>query len=279
MISYSNTSVLDIPFPVGLCGISQSSQPCGKDSVYLVLCESSVGALKDHRTWHISPHVWTGGQWKHKCFILDAKIAAQTPNSKLIQKCLHHPQCIVTKMELYVFLSAILGLPLSFSHILEALMIWRQSFTLPPTSINLLFVPFTYFFTISHNTLYSLVLCATQMFNPISSSLFLAFAVSHREAEGIWKSSSSLSSPHSVFFPSQTVGSIKHMTFWGNTTAPLSLICLGSLSPSSLFELLQALSSRVHFSCGLNYILKLLVQPWFKQLQNEYRISTNMSLC
>lgn len=45
----------------------------------------------------------------------------------------------------------------------------------------------------------------------------------------------------------------KTMTFWGNTTVSLSVICLSSLTSSSLFEPPQALSSRLHFSCSRNY--------------------------
>lgn len=112
-----------------------------------------------------------------------------------------------------IFLSAILCLP--FSHNQEALIIWQLSFTFSPTSIHLLFIPFTHFCTISRHILYSLVCCSTQMFNPIFSSLYLSFAFLHQEAGRIWKCSLPLSSPHSPFFSFQTVGCIKHYDiFW-----------------------------------------------------------------
>lgn len=92
---------------------------------------------------------------------------------------------------------------------LGALTFWWSSFTFSPKSIHLLFMPFTDFFTISLHILYSIVHCSSQMFNPISSSLCFFFAVSHGDAGRIWEPSMPLSRPHSLFFPFQTVGSIK----------------------------------------------------------------------
>ena len=170
----------------------------------------SRGIKRPENMTHHTPCL---NRWAVKAEIplfFDTKIAVYTTNAKLISKCLHHVQCVVTKIEPCVPLCAILGLPFSFSRRAWALMIWGKGFTFPPTSIHLLFIPFTYFFAISHPVLCSLVLCSGEMFNPISPSFYLFFAVSHQEAERIWKSSLSLFSPRSLLFPFQTVGSIKH---------------------------------------------------------------------
>lgn len=85
------------------------------------------------------------------------------------------PSCTMHYHKNRVCLSAILGLPFSFS---EDCTLWwfGDSFMFPPTYSSAL-IPFTSFFTTSHHPLYSLAICSTQMstqFLHLSISLLLS---------------------------------------------------------------------------------------------------------
>ena len=131
---------------------------------------------------------------------------------------------------------------------LGALMILWWTFTLTPTFILLLFIPFL---TISQYPFYSLVLCSLQMFNPISSSLHLFCSLTWKCRTFLKDLFSFLPSPHSLPLLCMTVGAIKDNGILGNVPNVFVSVL------SELSDHLQALSYRGHFSCCLHFKCKV----------------------
>ena len=178
------------------------------------------------------------------------------PKCPVVCKCIYCAQFIATKVEPYVPLSPILGLPLwqtrGFEDQVGDFYFSYHLYSSPS------------FFTISYHPLYSLVLCFTWILNPISRfSIPLFYYLILKGVEELKVLLCFVQSSFSFFSHLRPQVASKTMTFWGNTTMSLSLICLGSLTSSSLFESIRALNSRRHFSCSLNYNFKVASMEQF----------------
>lgn len=181
---------------------------------------------------HNTPTLWLS-RWGARAeirFIPDTKIAVYTPNAKWIQKCPHHAQHVVTKDDI----SAIIGLPFSFSwkEALEDLVI---EFYFPSRLHSSSFYTFYFFLHIfSVNSLLSCPLFHSDVRSNfrIAQSLFFLFffsSLSHFERWREFKSPPCLC-PFFIhfFFPSKTLGCIKHNDILGEMPRRL---CLWSVWP------------------------------------------------